>query len=146
VAVRPRQFVAEDACSFAASHNDSYGILQFSFVDTYADTAAGAFALTKSSFYMTEAWGIFFKSLDPRGILSVTRYDFSNLPAEFYRPLGLAAATLRERRVGTPGDHMVVLRHPRNVPSGSILCAAAGPAYSSSSILPVATVSPVRRR
>ena len=35
------EFVVEDACSFAASHNDSYGILQFSFVDTYADTAAG---------------------------------------------------------------------------------------------------------
>ncbi|SVD12401.1 uncharacterized protein METZ01_LOCUS365255, partial [marine metagenome] len=33
------EFVVEDACSFAASHNDSYGILQFSFVDTYADTA-----------------------------------------------------------------------------------------------------------
>ena len=105
-----------------------------------------AFALTENSLYTTEAWGIFLESLDPRGILSVTRYYFSDLPAEFYRLLGLVAATLRERGVETPGDHMVVLRHPRNVPSGSILCAAAGPAYSSSSILPVATVSPVRRR
>ena len=111
------RFVAEDARSFAARQSDSYGILQFSFVDTYAGTAAGAFALTENSLYTTQAWGVFLGSLDPSGILSVTRYYFSDLPAEFYRLFALAAAALRERGAPTPGDHIVVLRHLRKVRS-----------------------------
>ncbi len=108
------RFVAEDARSFAARHTDSYGILQFSFVDTYAGTAAGAFALTENSLYTLEAWDVFLESLHPTGILSVTRYYFSDLPAEFLRLFGLANAALRERGVTRPSDHIVILRHRRN--------------------------------
>jgi len=89
--------LGEDARSFAARQQDSYGILQLSFGDTYAGTAAGAFALTENSLYTTEAWRIFLESLDADGILSVTRYYFSDLPAEFYRLFGLATAVLRQR-------------------------------------------------
>ena len=58
-------FVAADARSFAARQDDRYDILQFSFVDTYAGTAAGAFALTENSLYTTAAWGVFLQSLSP---------------------------------------------------------------------------------
>ncbi len=61
--------LGEDARSFAARQQDSYGILQLSFGDTYAGTAAGAFALTENSLYTTEAWRIFLESLDADGIL-----------------------------------------------------------------------------
>ena len=109
-------FVAADARSFAARQDDSYGILQFSFVDTYAGTAAGAFALTENSLYTTAAWGVFLQSLQAHGLLSVTRYYFSDLPAEFYRLYGLATAVLRQQGAVTPGDHLVVLRHIRSPP------------------------------
>ena len=109
-------FVAADARSFAAQQDDSYGILQFSFVETYAGTAAGAFALTENSLYTTAAWGVFLQSLQAHGLLSVTRYYFSDLPAEFYRLYGLATAVLRQQGAVTPGDHLVVLRHIRSPP------------------------------
>lgn len=84
--------LGEDARSFAARQQDSYGILQLSFEDTYAGTAAGAFALTENSLYTTEAWRIFLESLDADGILSVTRYYFS-APPDQLPPTAAPAAT-----------------------------------------------------
>lgn len=128
------RFVAEDARSFAARQDDSFGILQFSFVDTYAGTAVGAFALTENSLYTTQAWGVFLDCLDPSGILSVTRYYFSDLPAEFYRLFGLATTVLREQGTSKPADHIVILRHVRRVPSGSIRLSS-GPQYDIGTLL-----------
>ncbi|MBT4097133.1 MAG: hypothetical protein HOB49_07975 [Gemmatimonadetes bacterium] len=129
------RFVAADARSFAARQQDSYGILQFSFVDTYAGTAAGAFALTENSLYTTAAWGVFLQSLQAQGLLSVTRYYFRDLPAEFYRLYGLATAALRKEGAVTPGDHIVVLRHIRRLPPGVVRLPEAAPRYDIGTLL-----------
>jgi hypothetical protein len=104
-------FVAEDARSFVAQKHRRYGIIQFSFVDTYAGTAAGAFALTENSLYTVEAWRMFLARLEDDGWISITRYYFSDLPVEFYRLASLASAALRASGEIDPRRHVIVLRH-----------------------------------
>jgi hypothetical protein len=110
-------FVAEEARSFAARQRGRYGIIQFSFVDTYAGTAAGAFALTENSLYTVEAWRMFLERLEGDGWISITRYYFSDLPAEFYRLASLASAALRASGESEPRQHIIVLRHKRGAAS-----------------------------
>ncbi|MEJ7585249.1 MAG: hypothetical protein WKF43_14480, partial [Acidimicrobiales bacterium] len=61
----------------------------------------------------TEAWDVFFDSLKPKGILSVSRwYDFpgADQPLESYRTAALAAQALTDNGVENPRDHMLIYR------------------------------------
>lgn len=115
------EFVTADARSFVARQPGAYGVLQFSFVDTWAGSAAGAFALSENSLYTMQAWEAFLDGLQPTGLISVTRYYFSDLPAEFYRLFNLATSVLRTRGAVDPARHIVILRHvrPRAHPSAA---------------------------
>lgn len=132
-------FVAEDARSFAARTDKHYGLIQFSFVDTYAGTAAGAFALTENSLYTVEAWRMFLERLEADGWISITRYYFSDLPVEFYRLASLASAALRASGENEPRRHIIVLRHQREVPPAAFVRAkfvrAKFAAYDSGTLL-----------
>ena len=104
--------VNAEARSYLAGLRDQFDILQITFVDTWAATAAGAFTLTENSLYTREAWGVFLDRLTPRGVLAVSRGFNAKEPMyELYRLTALARAALLDRGAARPQDHLVMVRH-----------------------------------
>jgi len=117
------KIVNDEARSYLARTDDRYDILQISLIDTWAATAAGAFALSENSLYTTDSWHMFMDHLTDDGILNVTRYyrtldnDGSSIPPlETYRTIGLAAQVLADRGVDDPRDHILVYRQAVGLP------------------------------
>jgi hypothetical protein len=111
------RFVNDEARSYIARQPSTFGIIQISLIDTWAATAAGAFALTENSLYTTEAWKLFLQRLSPQGVLSVSRWFNERRPGEMYRAAALAAAALRDLGISQPRDHIILVRH--TPPAGS---------------------------
>jgi hypothetical protein len=117
------RFVNDEARSFIARNDERFDVIQISLIDTWAATAAGAFVLSENSLYTVEAWDIFLSHLSPRGLLSVSRWSFSDRPGEVYRMTALATAALQRRGVTDPRAHMAIVRSIRgdggdNAPDG----------------------------
>jgi len=104
-------FVNDEARSYIARSGQPSDIIQISFVDTWAATAMGGFALTENSLYTREAWRLFLERLTARGVLSVSRWYFPGLPAEAYRLVSLASSALREEGLTNPRQHILMARN-----------------------------------
>jgi hypothetical protein len=104
------RFVNDEARSYIARGDRRFDIIQVSFIDTFAATAAGAYVLTEHSLYTLEAWRTFLERLSPDGILTVSRWHFHSLPAEIHRLLALATASLLESGVRRPREHLILVR------------------------------------
>jgi hypothetical protein len=70
------RFVNDEARSYIARSQESFGLIQISLIDTWAATAAGAFVLSENSIYTSEAWSTFLGHLSPDGMLSVSRWYY----------------------------------------------------------------------
>jgi hypothetical protein len=106
------RLVNDEARSYLARLQDQFDVLQITFVDTWAATAAGAFTLTENSLYTREAWGVYLDHLTPQGVLAVSRgFIEKDRMLEMYRLTGLARAALLDRGATRPEDHMVVVRN-----------------------------------
>ena len=70
-------------------------------VDTWAATAAGAFALTENNLYTVEAFRDYLARLAPDGMLSLTRW-YLEPPDQLLRLVSLARAALAELGIGDP--------------------------------------------
>ena len=97
-----------DGRSFIRSSRDSYDVVQMTLVDTFAATAAGAFALSENNLYTKEAFHEYFEHLNPDGMLAVTRWEFRQ-PREALRVVSEAMAALREEGVTDFRWHVVVV-------------------------------------
>jgi hypothetical protein len=104
-------FIEDEARSYIARTDNEYGILQVSMIDTWAATAAGAFVLSESTLYTVEAWDVFLDHLTPDGVLTFTRWYFGDRPGEMYRLTSLASASLIERGIQNPREHMMIVRY-----------------------------------
>ena len=51
-----------------------YDFIQISLIDSWAASAAGAFALAESNLYTSEAYQLYFDRLNEGGILSTSRW------------------------------------------------------------------------
>jgi hypothetical protein len=121
------KFVNDEARSYLARSDDRFDIIQLSFVDTWAATAAGSFALSENGLYTVEAFEIFLDHLTEDGVLSVSRWYMAERPLEAYRLTSLATAALRERGIEEPRRHMVMIRGPERYPPvavGTLLLSA----------------------
>jgi hypothetical protein len=98
----------DEARSYLARHPLAFDVLQMSLVDTWAATGAGAFTLSENGLYTVEAWQLFLDRLAPGGIFSVSRWYSEQRPLEIGRLAALAVATLIDRGIGRPADHLVV--------------------------------------
>lgn len=108
-------FVNDEARSYLTRTDREYDIIQISLIDTWAATAAGAFALSENSLYTAEAWDTFFDRLQPGGILSVSRWyntPEDDTPLETYRTAALAAHALTEQGIENPRDHILIYVGP----------------------------------
>ena len=92
--------VNAEARSYINHSPDRYDLVQISLIDTWAATAAGGLTLTENRLYTVEAWGDFYRSLKPGGLLSVSRwYDPNDHRGEFYRLVAIAASALQRKGV-----------------------------------------------
>ena len=105
-------FVNDEARSYLARSDERYDIMQISLIDTWAATAAGAFALSENSLYTVEAWDSFLDHLSPTGVLSVSRWFRPRGPMESHRMTELGADVLRRRGVSNPRNHMILVKSP----------------------------------
>ena len=73
-----------DGRSWIRGSHDKYDVIQMTLVDTWASTAAGAFALSENNLYTVEAFKEYFDHLKPDGIIAITRWEFKE-PREALR-------------------------------------------------------------
>ena len=84
-------------------------MLQATLVDTWASTAAGAFALSENNLYTTEAFVDYLSHLTHDGVMSFTRWGFDP-PRESLRVVALARAALERLGEHDPARHVAVIR------------------------------------
>ena len=99
----------EDGRSFVRRSPEKYQVLQATLVDTWASTAAGAFALSENNLYTTDAFRDYLNHLTDDGLMVFTRWGFEP-PRESLRLLSLAIEALGEVGETDAWRHIVVLR------------------------------------
>src|SRR6202043_1141451 len=84
-----------DGRSYLRSTPQQFDVVQMTLVDTWASTAAGAFALSENNLYTVEAFREYFEHLKPDGIVAITRWEFRQ-PREALRVVSVAMQALHE--------------------------------------------------
>jgi SAM-dependent methyltransferase len=103
------RIVVEDGRSFVRRTPEQYQVILATLVDTWASTAAGAFALSENNLYTVEAFEDYLKKLTPDGVLSFTRWGFPT-PRESLRLVGLAQKALENLGEKEAWRHVAVVR------------------------------------
>ena len=103
-----RVFV-EDGRSFVRRSEEKYQVIQATLVDTWASTAAGAFALSENNLYTTDAFYDYLSHLTGDGLLAFTRWGFDP-PRESLRLITLAMDALARAGEPDPASHVMVVR------------------------------------
>lgn len=101
--------VIEDGRSFVRRSEEKYQVLQATLVDTWASTAAGAFALSENNLYTTDAFRDYLNHLTGDGLMVFTRWGFQP-PRESLRLISLAMESLQDLGEAQPWKHVVVVR------------------------------------
>jgi len=100
----------DDGRNFLAKSSQRYDVIQASAVDTWAATAAGAFALSENNLYTVEAFQTYRERLTPDGILAFSRYVFpGDSYGEALRLTGLALEAWRLDGVDDPRTHLIMV-------------------------------------
>jgi hypothetical protein len=99
----------EDGRSFVRRSPDKFQVIQATLVDTWASTAAGAFALSENNLYTTDAFRDYLTHLTPDGLLTFTRWGFDP-PRESLRLVSLAMSALSDLGQAEPWRHVLVGR------------------------------------
>jgi hypothetical protein len=97
-----------DGRSFVRLSNQRFDVVQMTLVDTWASTAAGAFALSENSLYTVDAFREYFEHLKPDGMLAITRWEFRE-PREALRVVSVATQALHQLGVANPAQHFIVV-------------------------------------
>jgi hypothetical protein len=98
----------QDGRSYIRSSRNKYDVVQMTLVDTWASTAAGAFALSENNLYTVEAFREYFDHLKPDGMIAITRWEFRQ-PREALRVVSQAMEALHQLGVADPRDHFVIV-------------------------------------
>ncbi len=101
--------VVSEGRSFLAATDERYDLIQIALVDSWAATAAGAFALSENFLYTVEAFQLYLERLTPGGLLSVSRWTDAAQPFESTRLVALAEAALARAGVAAPREHLLYL-------------------------------------
>ncbi len=99
----------EDGRSFVRRSSAKYQVLQATLVDTWASTAAGAFALSENNLYTVDAFRDYLQHLTDDGVVAFTRWGFDP-PRESLRLISLAREALSELGENQAWRHVIVGR------------------------------------
>jgi hypothetical protein len=98
-------FVNDEARSYLARQKERFDIVELTFIDTFAATAAGAYTLSENPLYTVEGWKVFLERLDDNGLLAVSRA----VGNELGRMVALGRAALLGIGAAEPEKHMVMV-------------------------------------
>ena len=96
-----------DGRSYLRSTPQQFDVVQMTLVDTWASTAAGAFALSENNLYTVEAFREYFEHLKPDGMIAITRWEFRQ-PREALRVVAVAMEALHRLGVASPARNFIV--------------------------------------
>jgi spermidine synthase len=96
-----------DGRSYLRSTPQHFDVVQMTLVDTWASTAAGAFALSENNLYTVEAFREYFDHLKPDGMIAITRWEFRH-PREALRVVAVAMEALHRLGVANPARNFIV--------------------------------------
>ena len=96
-----------DGRSFLRSTPQQFDVVQMTLVDTWASTAAGAFALSENNLYTVEAFREYFNHLKPDGMIAITRWEFQH-PREALRVVAVTMEALHSLGVKNPAGNFIV--------------------------------------
>jgi len=97
-----------DGRSFVRNATQQFDVVQMTLVDTWASTAAGAFALSENCLYTVDAFREYFEHLKPDGMVAITRWEFRE-PREALRVVSVATEALHQLGVPDPAKHFIVV-------------------------------------
>lgn len=98
----------QDGRSYIRGTKEIYDVVQMTLVDTWASTAAGAFALSENNLYTVEAFREYFDHLKPDGFIAVTRWEFKQ-PREALRVVSQAIEALHQNGVADPQKNLIIV-------------------------------------
>lgn len=96
-----------DGRSYLRATPEQFDVVQMTLVDTWASTAAGAFALSENNLYTVEAFREYFDHLKPDGMIAITRWEFQH-PREALRVVSVAMEALHSLGVANPARNFIV--------------------------------------
>src|SRR5437660_8480080 len=97
-----------DGRSFIRNSKQLFEVLQMALLDTWASTAAGAFALSENNLYTVEAFREYFEHLKSDGMIAITRWEFKQ-PREALRVVSVALEALHVLGVSNPARNFIVV-------------------------------------
>ena len=97
-----------DGRSFVRNTRQHFDVVQMTLVDTWASTAAGAFALSENNLYTVEAFREYFEHLKADGMIAITRWEFKQ-PREALRVVSVALEALHVLGVSNPARNFMVV-------------------------------------
>lgn len=97
-----------DGRSWVRNSREQFDVLQMTLVDTWASTAAGAFALSENNLYTVEAFREYFDHLKPDGIIAITRWEFKQ-PREALRVVSQELEILNRAGIKDLPDHFIIV-------------------------------------
>ena len=103
------RMAVEDGRSFVRRSREKYQVVQATLVDTWASTAAGAFALAENNLYTVEAFRDYLGHLTDDGLVAFTRWTFDP-PRESLRLVSLGMEALAQMGEPDPWRHVMVGR------------------------------------
>jgi hypothetical protein len=98
----------EEGRSFLSRSDRAWDLIQISLIDSWAATAAGAFALSESNLYTLEAVQLYLRRLTPRGVLSISRWTRVATGLEAPRLALLVKKALELEGVAEPERHILI--------------------------------------
>jgi spermidine synthase len=101
-----------DGRSFIRNSKQKFDVVQMTLVDTWASTAAGAFALSENNLYTVNAFREYFDHLNPDGIIAITRWEFQR-PREALRVVAVAMEALHRLGIPNPAENFIVVSEGR---------------------------------
>ncbi|MGE5054034.1 MAG: hypothetical protein ACM3WP_07685 [Acidobacteriota bacterium] len=103
-----------DGRSYLRASPQNFDVVQMTLVDTWASTAAGAFALSENNLYTVEAFEEYFNHLNSDGMIAITRWEFRQ-PREALRVVSVAMDALHRLGITNPArNFMVAAQGPLN--------------------------------
>ncbi|NLH49575.1 MAG: hypothetical protein GX444_13390 [Myxococcales bacterium] len=100
--------VIDEGRSYIRRTNEKFDVIQFTLIDTWAATAAGAFALSENNVFTVEAMHEYFDHLAPGGMISIKRWN--DTQEIVLRLMALAKTVLLQQGVKYPERHFFIAR------------------------------------
>jgi SAM-dependent methyltransferase len=95
--------IEREGRSYLTHSDEQFDLIQISLIDSWAASAAGAFALAENNLYTVEAFELYLKRLSPGGLLSTSRW-MNEIP----RLIVLSRAALARAGFEHPERHLLM--------------------------------------